>query len=295
MARREGLVLAVAATWLCLSANPLAARQGTPKASASPAPTPKKDEGDKAVLLPDEGTEIEWNRKAMQAGRLKVKRVSEKAAALGWKKGDEIEGTGPEWRASIHDLLDGLKADAPLSVKRGSGTIDLPLFFRPADPIESDEHGLRPLMKAQPILVRGPKGNVDVIQEAAGHVLVLNFWATWCGPCRSEMPAIEKVSVAFAPRGVRFVGLNMDAERGEVESFLKAHQVSYLNVRVGTMNGTTGTAWSVDAIPLTVVVRPDSKIAMVQTGFRGERHGSWLSGVLEQLLQPDARPLYLVH
>jgi len=46
--------------------------------------------------------------------------------------------------------------------------------------------------------------------EFAGKVVVLNFWATWCAPCRAEMPAFERVQRRWAERGVQFVGLSAD-------------------------------------------------------------------------------------
>ncbi len=57
---------------------------------------------------------------------------------------------------------------------------------------------------------RGADGAIHGISELRGRVAVVNFWATWCGPCREEMPRLQKLADVYGPKGVRFVAISLD-------------------------------------------------------------------------------------
>ncbi len=70
---------------------------------------------------------------------------------------------------------------------------------------------------------RGGSGSLGRFQ---GKVLVVNFWATWCAPCREEMPAFTRLQTRWAGRGVQFVGLSSE-EPGKVERFARDLAINY--------------------------------------------------------------------
>ncbi len=57
---------------------------------------------------------------------------------------------------------------------------------------------------------QGRDGAPHALAELRGHPAVINFWATWCGPCREEMPRLQKLSEAYAGQGVRFIAISLD-------------------------------------------------------------------------------------
>jgi thiol-disulfide isomerase/thioredoxin len=225
-----------------------------------------------------------------------MKKAGKSAQAMGWKKGDEVTGDGSTpWLSDVHTVLAALKALGSGGVTRDKAPIELPYFFASDDSIESSPHGLRPMKEAWPVVAWGEGGAVDIVKRARGRILVLNFWASWCGPCVSEMPVVERLNKLYSTRGVYFVGLNMDEGKAEVVDFLKKNPVTYLNVQIGSFRGKTAQAYLVDGIPMTVIIRADGRIALVGRGFRGERHEKWLADALDTLLKPDAAPAYMIH
>jgi thiol-disulfide isomerase/thioredoxin len=72
-------------------------------------------------------------------------------------------------------------------------------------------------------------GNKVQIKDLRGKVVLLNFWATWCVPCRSEMPMLVEAEKQYGPRGVAFVAISLDdrTTRPKIPDFLKEFQIGF--------------------------------------------------------------------
>jgi thiol-disulfide isomerase/thioredoxin len=75
------------------------------------------------------------------------------------------------------------------------------------------------------------RGFAELVARERGRVLLVNFWATWCGPCRAEFPDLSRLSSAYRSRGLEVVGISTDFEsqRAAVERFLDAQRPSFDN------------------------------------------------------------------
>lgn len=83
----------------------------------------------------------------------------------------------------------------------------------------------RPL--APDFTLPGPTGKKISLRDFRGKVVFLNFWATWCGPCREEMPSMERLYQEFRGRGFEIVAVNVKDKREDALKFLKELKLTY--------------------------------------------------------------------
>ena len=119
-----------------------------------------------------------------------------------------------------------------------------------------------------------------------GHVVVLDFWASWCGPCIKSLPGLVDLVAGFPADKVRLVGVNQGEAPDQVQRFLEARGLK-LGVAMDVDQG-TGRKYGVDAIPRTVVVGPDGKVAWEQTGYDPDSE-TGAADVIRKLLDPAAK------
>jgi len=130
--------------------------------------------------------------------------------------------------------------------------------------------------------LRDLDGKKHQLAELKGKVVVVNFWATWCGPCQQEMPAFTKVYAEYRDRGVEFVGAaNEDqASRAKVATFVKSLNIQFpiwLEASADHME-----AFGVGPeLPATVVVDPQGRLA---ARIKGATDEAQLRSLLDRLL-----------
>jgi cytochrome c biogenesis protein CcmG, thiol:disulfide interchange protein DsbE len=117
---------------------------------------------------------------------------------------------------------------------------------------------------ASPLVARNQKQFQADLDALRGRVVVVNFWASWCVPCREEMPAIEQASQAYAEAGrpVTVIGVDASDVRSEAAKFLGEVGVTYPTVydQQG-LRGGVAASWSVTALPQTWFVARDGSRA----------------------------------
>jgi thiol-disulfide isomerase/thioredoxin len=132
------------------------------------------------------------------------------------------------------------------------------------------------------------------LADFGGKVLVVNLWASWCGPCRREIPDFEEVRRDYAGRGVEFVGLtteNPRTDEGRVRAFLRDVKFGF---RLGWADRETAVTLMKGrhVIPQTLVVAPDGAVVLHMSGYGSERGVRMLRGAIDRALETstaDAR------
>jgi thiol-disulfide isomerase/thioredoxin len=121
-----------------------------------------------------------------------------------------------------------------------------------------------------------PHGKIEALEQWRGKVLVVNFWATWCAPCREEIPMFIKLQDRYRERGVQFVGISID-QPDKTAQFAKEFGMNY-PVLIGgfdVMDKTREIGNRTRGLPFTLLF-----------GRNGMINGSELGGLRREKLEP---------
>lgn len=111
----------------------------------------------------------------------------------------------------------------------------------------------------------GVKGNVK-LSGAAGSVVYLDFWASWCGPCRQSFPWMNSLQEKYRVRGLQVIGVNLDSKNEDVQKFLSKLPAKF--TVAFDSKGTTPKVYGVKGMPTSFLIGRDGRIIFEHTGFR---------------------------
>ncbi len=137
----------------------------------------------------------------------------------------------------------------------------------PSDPV-----AVRTGTKASDFSIKLFSGQDFRLAEQKGHVTVVNFWASWCPPCREEAPALERMWQNYKSRGIAFVGINEWDAESDAKAFLQNYNITY-----PTGPDTTGEIaidYGVTGLPETWFLAPDGHLVRRWIGAMTERQAN---------------------
>ncbi len=150
-------------------------------------------------------------------------------------------------------------------------------FTPPADSqkvetlLEMPEEAPHPLLgqPAPPFATTDVEGHpIDLKKHLGKNVVLLDFWATWCGPCVEAMPQVDAVAKKFADKGLVFYAVNAGEEAAAIKAFLTMAKLE-VPVAMDT-NNEISQSYQVEGIPQTLLIGKDGKVQVVHVGFSGE-------------------------
>ena len=112
-------------------------------------------------------------------------------------------------------------------------------------------------------------GETIALERLKGQVVYVDFWASWCGPCRRSFPWMNEMHRKYAGKGFAIVAVNVDRKRADADRFLAQFPAEFPVVY--DTSGTTPTAFAVKGMPSSYLIDTAGKVIAIEQGFRDEQ------------------------
>lgn len=130
------------------------------------------------------------------------------------------------------------------------------------------------------------EGNQRTLEEYKGKGVFLNFWGTWCEPCKKEMPAMTRQYAVYKERGVEVLAVNIEQTEFEVSKFINQYNLNFPVVIDAT--GDVKQAYNIIPLPTTLLVNPEGTVTKIITGEMTEQD---IARYMESIMPSDPTAL----
>ena len=128
-----------------------------------------------------------------------------------------------------------------------------------------------------------PGQNADIsLDDYKGSIVYLDFWASWCAPCRKSLPWMDTIQARYKDQGLTVIAINLDESREAAETFLNSMNIT-LKVAFDDQ-GTTAEAFNLVAMPTSYLIDKNGQIVQTHLGFR-LRDKAVIEQSIQQLLE----------
>ena len=129
-------------------------------------------------------------------------------------------------------------------------------------------------------------GLEGTLPDLKGKVVQLDFWASWCVPCKESFPVLESLHQTYGPKGYVLIGVSVDEEKAEMDRFLKQNKVTFAIVRDAKEK--LAFALRPPGMPTSIFAGPDGIIHSVHPKFEGDATRKAYVAIIEELLKKSA-------
>src|SRR5687767_10486345 len=130
---------------------------------------------------------------------------------------------------------------------------------------------------APPFTLPSRAGDTVSLEQLKGKVVMLNFWASWCGPCRTEMPLLEQMHKRYSSLGFTLVGVNVEANTQDAERWLKDTPVSF--PVLFDRESKVSKLYDVNAMPSTVFIDRKGNIRYLHKAYKAGDESEYLNQI----------------
>jgi thiol-disulfide isomerase/thioredoxin len=120
-------------------------------------------------------------------------------------------------------------------------------------------------------------GKAISLDQYKGQVIMINFWASWCGPCRTEMPILEKLHAKYKPMGFTMIGVNVEPDSSLAAKWLAATPVSF-PILFDTRSEVSK-LYSVAGMPSTVIIDRKGNLRWLHRGYKAGDENEYLDQI----------------
>lgn len=131
----------------------------------------------------------------------------------------------------------------------------------------------------------GADGGSIRLSQLKGNVILLNVWATWCGPCRLELPIVQRMYDKYSDRNFVVLAVNVDADRRRVDPFMKRNNISLPIYYASPEDAGQMTA---AGIPSTFILGPDRTLLDHMVGYSAQAEDRWKQ-IIEKRLKTQKK------
>ena len=118
-----------------------------------------------------------------------------------------------------------------------------------------------------------------------GKYVYLDFWASWCGPCKRSFPWMGELQKRYGPAGLQVVAINVDAARADAQRFLAENPADFIIAY--DAEGAVAKQYAIKGMPSSVLIGPDGKVVHVHAGFNDETARSVDASIKAALAKPN--------
>jgi thiol-disulfide isomerase/thioredoxin len=131
------------------------------------------------------------------------------------------------------------------------------------------------------LAAKAPAAPIIDLEKHRGHVVYIDFWASWCKPCRKSFPWLESIHRRYADEGLDVIAINLDKERKKAAAFLEKHPASF-EIRYDPQ-GLAARAFGVEAMPTAFLFDRQGKQIATYRGFHQKECAAVEAAIREQL------------